>query len=69
MLDRLGDVAVLDFTGSIEIGEGACDAEDFVVGAGAETKAVDGILQQGVRAGRERAVLTGGCALQAKAPL
>ncbi len=49
-----------DGLGGFEVGEGAGDAEDFVVGARAEAELVDGGLQEFVGAALEHAVLSRG---------
>jgi hypothetical protein len=53
-------VVVGDGFGAIEVGEGAGDAEDFVVGAGAEPELVDGLFEEGVGAVGDNAVFADG---------
>lgn len=46
VLDRFGDVAGVDLLFSRQVGDGAGQLEDAVVGAGGETQGVEGLLQQ-----------------------
>ena len=59
-MDSFGDVGCLDGVGVFEIGQRAGDAEDFVVGAGAEAELVDGGLEKFVGAAFENAMLSRG---------
>ena len=43
--DGFHDVVVADGGGGFEVGDGACDLEDAVVGAGAHVHAVHGVAQ------------------------
>jgi len=60
ILNRLGDVGCLDGTSLIEISKRPRNAEDFVVGAGAEAELVDGGLQEAFGAGLKGAELVDG---------
>ena len=63
VLDGFGEVFGLDGIGVGEVGDGACDAEDLVVGAGGEAQFVDGLFEDveaGVVEGAELADLSGG---------
>jgi len=51
-------VGCLDGVGVFEVGEGAGDAEDFVVGARAEAELVDGGLEELVGAALKHAMLS-----------
>ena len=59
-MNRFGDVGFGDVVGSFEVGEGARDAKDFVVGAGAEAETVDGQLKELRGRLAERAVFADG---------
>src|ERR1700730_9730277 len=46
VLDGFAEVAGLDIFVGVEVGDGAGDFEDAVVGAGGKTEAGDGVLEQ-----------------------
>lgn len=46
VVDRFADMFDVDHVGAIDVGDGAGDAEDFVVGAGRETEAVNALFEQ-----------------------
>jgi len=52
VLDGFGDVVGLDVLLVDEVGDGAGDSQDLVVGAGAEAQLGDGLLEHGLAAGR-----------------
>ena len=60
ILNRFGDVGFGDGAGGFEVGEGARDTEDFVVGARAEAELVDGGLEEAFGAGLKGAELVDG---------
>ena len=60
VLDGLGDVVFGDGFGGVEVGDRAGDAEDFVVGAGAEAELVDGLFEDSAGAFASGAMLAHG---------
>src|SRR5688572_15071244 len=56
ILDRFGEVIGTDRLGRIEIGDGAADLQNLVVGTGREPERCHRLLQKLLRLGIERAV-------------
>src|SRR5439155_15844764 len=57
VLDGFGDVRGADGLGTLEVGDGARDFQNTVVGAGAQTQAGHGVFEQAFAVGRNIAIL------------
>src|SRR5438876_4863844 len=56
VLDGFGDVRGADGLGALEVGDGARDFQNAVVGAGAQTQAGHGVFEQAFALGRNIAI-------------
>ena len=59
-MDGFGEVLGADVVGSVDVGDGAGEAEDFVVGAGGEAKLVHGLAEESFASFIKRTVAADG---------